>query len=187
MTVTRRAALAVGALFIVSGCGPIGQPKPTATPTTASSNITSPRGLTDHGVQDTATPDDVARKVSERLVVRDGTSVQQMTAQLVTDGLLVQDAPVQLKAQGLDSTISETFRAGAVLTLSEPSAAAKYGENPDSENVIERTVTMHLTGRDPSDSTQKASFEAVTYVVVVRGEDGIWRADDVKALRFTIA
>lgn len=152
-------------------------------------NISDPRGLAKTGQTSRESASDVAQQVAERLVVRDGTSVDQVTKALVDEGLMHKDATVKMGgAAGLEDVVDKTFRNSQTLDLTEPSRVGRYGELPDSKSVVERSVSLSVTGisTEELEDVSREDYEATVYVVL-RKVDGQWVADGVQVLSFSEA
>lgn len=183
--------LAVAPLVLLGACGPNETEEtptePTLTP--AVQNITDPRGLDEHGVQVIESGDDAARAVAESLMVRDGTPVADVVDHLVAEGLLAEGADVVLDAPGLDGIVDTTFRSGKVVTLTAESSAGRYGELPDTPEVVERSVSLTFEGipADDPESNNPRRYEATIYTVVTKSDQGFWQVSAVRVLRFSQA
>lgn len=152
-------------------------------------NISNPRGLAKIGQTSRESASDVAQQVAERLVVRDGTSVDQVTKALVDEGLMREGAAVKMGgAAGLEDVVDKTFKNSQTLDLTEPSRVGRYGELPDSESVVERSVSLSVTGISTEDleDVSRENYEATVYVVLKK-VDGKWVADGVQVLSFSEA
>lgn len=152
-------------------------------------NVSNPRGLAKIGQTSRESASDVAQQVAERLVVRDGTSVDQVTKALVDEGLMREGAAVKMGgAAGLEDVVDKTFKNSQTLDLTEPSRVGRYGELPDSESVVERSVSLSVTGisTEELEDVSREDYEATVYVVL-RKVDGKWVADGVQVLSFSEA
>lgn len=175
--------VAVISVAALSGCSDDGDKDPVPTP--GAKNISEPRGLTDNGQTARESNSDIAQQVAERLIVRDGVTVDQERAFLVEQGLLADDADAKVDATGLDDVVTRTFQAGQVLNLTEPSKVGRYGELPDTDATVERSVSMALEGisTESIDATDRQKYAATLYVVVSKHEEA-WVVTGFRVLSF---
>src|SRR5699024_620726 len=187
----RRTAIMAAALALsVSALGACsGTEVEDEAPTAGTANISDPRGLAESGQSGRESASEVAQLVAERLMVRDGTSLERVTGALVAGGLLSADADLKVDgAAGLEDVVEKTFVNGQTLDLSEPSKVGRYGELPDSKSVVERSVSLSVTGisTEELEDVSREDYEATVYVVL-RKVDGQWVADGVQVLSFAEA
>lgn len=180
----RRALLVSVAGLALAACSRGEEEEPEITP--GASNISDPRGLAQSGQSSRDSAGDVAQQVAERLLVRDGTSVDQMMKSLMDDGLLTDDATVKMDAAGLDDVVDKTFQKGQTFDLTEPSKVGRYGELPDSESVVERSVSLSMQGISTEDleDVSRVEYSATVYVVLKLVDDK-WMADGLQVLAFS--
>lgn len=187
----RRTAIMAAALALsVSALGACsGTEVEDEAPTAGTANISDPRGLAESGQSGRESASEVAQIVAERLMVRDGTSLEQVTEALVAEGLLSEDADLKMDgAAGLEDVVEKTFVNGQTLDLSEPSKVGRYGELPDSKSVVERSVSLSVTGisTEELEDVSREDYEATVYVVL-RKVDGQWVATGFQVLSFSEA
>lgn len=187
----RRTAIMAAALALsVSALGACsGTEVEDEVPTAGAANISDPRGLAKSGQSERGSASEVAQIVAERLMVRDGTSLEQMTKTLVAEGLLSEDADVKMDAAaGLEDVVEKTFVNGQTLDLSEPSKVGRYGELPDSASTVERSVSMTMTGisTESLDDLSREDYAATVYVVLSLVEDQ-WVATGFQVISFSEA
>lgn len=189
--ISRRAlpALLAGLTLTMSAgaCSPGEEEDPVPTPEAA--NISDPRGLTKIGQTSRGSASDIAQQVAERLVVRDGTTVEQMIQNLEEQGLLAEGSSVKVNsATGLDDVVEKTFQNGQTLDLVEPSKVGRYGELPDSATAVERSVALSLQGisTESLDNVDRVDYVATAYVVLQNVDDK-WVATGFQVLAFSEA
>lgn len=187
MKLGRRALLLSAAALVMSSCS--GTETEDDVPTPGPENISNPRGLAKIGQTSRESASDVAQQVAERLVVRDGTSVDQVTKALVDEGLMREGATVKMGgAAGLEDVVDKTFKNSQTLDLTEPSRVGRYGELPDSASVVERSVSMTMTGisTESLEDLSREDYAATVYVVLSLVE-GQWVATGFQVLSFSEA
>lgn len=187
MKLGRRALMLSAAALALSACS--GTEAEDEVPTAGTANISDPRGLAESGQAERESASGVAQIVAERLMVRDGTSLEQVTEALVAEGLLSEDADLKMDgAAGLEDVVEKTFVNGQTLDLSEPSKVGRYGELPDSASVVERSVSMTMTGisTESLDDLSREDYAATVYVVLSLVEEQ-WVATGFQVLSFSEA
>lgn len=189
--ISRRAlpALLAGLTLTMStgACSPGEEEEPVPTP--EASSISDPRGLAKSGQTSRGSASDIAQQVAERLVVRDGTTVEQMVQNLEEQGLLAEGSSVKVdSATGLDDVVEKTFQHGQTLDLVEPSKVGRYGELPDSSTAVERSVSLSLQGisTESLDNVGRVDYVATAYVVLQNIDDK-WVATGFQVLAFSAA
>lgn len=187
MKLGRRALLLSAAALALSACS--GTEAEDEVPTASTANISDPRGLAESGQAERESASGVAQIVAERLMVRDGTSPEQVTEALVAEGLLSEDADLKVdSATGLDDVVEKTFQHGQTLDLVEPSKVGRYGELPDSATAVERSVSLSLQGisTESLDDVGRVDYVATAYVVLQNVDDK-WVATGFQVLAFSEA
>lgn len=185
----RRSILALPPLVVLlAACAPqrSDTEESPKTPTATSVNLTSPRGLAEHGVTLSEEGEEVARYVCERLIVRDGTTEEAMVGHLRDEGLVAAEADVLIDAPGLDGVVETTFQAAKIMRLTKPSTAERYGELPDQPGIMERSVDLTFEGiaEQDADAKEVSSFEATAYTVLTHNEKKTWQVSALRILHF---
>ncbi|UQN30538.1 hypothetical protein [Brachybacterium kimchii] len=175
-----------GAVCVMSAChGPEEEPVASTAPTVSTKNVESPRGLADHGTRAPEGPDGIAAFVSEQLIVRDGTALEDVTNRLRETGVVTKDADIEIDAPGLDEIIDASFDEGKPLALREEPTVSRYSDRPDGKDACERSVSLSLQGVSPvaKDDEGASPYTAVLYLVLSAAKDS-WSASGVRVMLF---